>query len=241
LVAYNQDPDFGGSSAFNWVAIEESPDTTNPVPDLLLGVLPPHRFAPFRESFLGQRTFQDHDFAGAGLFNAVDDGRFAASVQLTATDRDIDGHSVAAVGIVDNNTVNGNKGMTGHNVDIAAGSCAFNWATFSTTKVFEPGSGAVPEPSIETGEIAERWFEPGGQRGDWQTGDIVFSRAFAKPPVVLLTATQAADIPERLNAVVLGVVQATTTRGFRLAARSCGLRAGISGFNWIAIGEVAAT
>jgi hypothetical protein len=239
LVAYNQDPDFGGSSAFNWVAIEEAPDATNPVPNLARGVLPPHSFAPFRESFLGRRTFKDHDFAGAGLFNAVDDGRLTASVQLTATDRGIDGHSVAAVGIVDNNTDESFKGMTAHNIDVAAGSCAFNWATFSRANVFEPGSTAVPEPSIETGEVAERWFEPGGQPGDWQTWDVVFLGRFANPPVVLLTATQAADIPERLTAVVVGVVQAETTGGFRLAARSCGLRPGLTGFNWIAIGDPA--
>lgn len=235
LAAYNQDPDFGGRTAFNWVAIEESPNATNPVPDLMVGLLPPQSFAPFRESFLGQRTFHDHDFGGSGLFDAT-----AGSVQLTATDRGIDGHSVAAVGIVDNpEDQESRKAMTAHNVDVAAGGCAFNWATFSLARVFEPGSRAVPEPNIETGEVAERWFDPGGQPGDWQTWDVAFLGRFAKPPVVLLTATQAADIPVRLTAAVVGVVQAVTTGGFRLAARSCDLRPGLAGFTWIAIGDPA--
>jgi hypothetical protein len=234
LVAYNQDPDFGGLSTFNWVAIEESPNATVPVPDLIWGVIPPQVFGAFRESGFAQRTFRDHVFAGAGLFDAS-----AASVLLTATDRGIDGHSVAAVGIVEDDQGKEGKELTAHNVDIAAGSCAFNWATFSRTKKFTPASTAVPEPIIETGEVAEHWFEPGGQPGDWRTWDVVFSGRFAKPPVVLLTAIHAADIPERLNAAAVGVIQAATTGGFRLAARSCDLRPGLTSFNWIAIGDPA--
>ena len=77
--------------------------------------------------------------------------------------------------------------MQVHNVDVAAGGCAFNWATFSLEKVFEPSSSAGPEPGIETGEVTEQWFSPGGQPGDWRTWEVPFSGRFAMTPVVLLT------------------------------------------------------
>jgi hypothetical protein len=60
LAARNADPDFGGSSGFNWVAIEASPGVTQPVPALERGVFPPRHFAPLRASFLDRRTFDDH-------------------------------------------------------------------------------------------------------------------------------------------------------------------------------------
>jgi len=231
LVAYNRDPDFGGTMAFNWVAIEESPDATTPVPDLVTGVLPlQQRFASFPDRFNGRRTFHDGGTFGAGLFDTS-----VASVQLTATDHGVDGHSVAAVGSVDNpEDLESRKAMQAHNVDVAAGGCAFNWTTFSLAKVFERGSSGR-EPAIETGAVAEQWFSPGGEPGDWKTWDVLYSGRFATPPVVLLTPAYAADIPERLNAAVVGIVQEATSDGFRLAARSCDLRGGLAGFNWIAI------
>jgi hypothetical protein len=234
FVAFNTDPDFEGFSAFNWVAIEESRDVTNQAPELKKGVMLPHEFRPFRESFLGKRTFQDHGFDGVkGLpFDSS-----AASVQLTATDHNVQGHSVPAVGIV-YNAVEGEAGaMEAHNIDIVSGACAFNWAKFFYREPFAPLG--QPEPFIETGEVAEAWFEARGQPGDWRTWNVVFSAPFAKPPLIWLTAMTPADIPVRLNTAVVGVVQSAAASGFRLAARSCDTRPGLAGFYWIAVGDPA--
>jgi hypothetical protein len=115
FVAFNTDPDFEGFSAFNWVAIEESHDVTNQAPELKMGVTSPQQFGPFRESFLRKRTFQDHAFGGAVPFVPFDSS--AASVQLTAMDQNVQGHSVPAVGIV-YNAVEGEPGsMVAHNID----------------------------------------------------------------------------------------------------------------------------
>src|SRR5947209_7040644 len=84
-----EDPDFGGLTSFNWVAIEESPDSANPVPDLITGVLPPMFFGAFRQSFGSNRTFEDHGFGGFGLFDSS-----VGPVLLTATDHNVQGHSV---------------------------------------------------------------------------------------------------------------------------------------------------
>ena len=42
----------------------------------------------------------------------------------------------------------------------------------------------------------------------------------------------------KIYAAVVGLAQAVTTSGFRLAARSCDSHPGLSGFNWLAIGPV---
>lgn len=229
----NQDPDFGGICALSWVAIQESPDAAKPVPDPRFGVFPALQFAPFRDSAFGHRSFGDHGYGGTGLDSDL------ASVQLTATDTGVQGHSVAAAGIVYNaegpQDPGPETGMTDHNIDSSGGGCAFNWATFSRASNLDPSR----EPWIDTGAVAEAWFEAGGHPGDWHTWDVGFTARFAKPPTVLLTATTAADIPERLDAAVVGVAQATSTTGFRLAARSCDTHPGLSGFNWIAIGDPA--
>jgi hypothetical protein len=239
LAVYSQDPDFGGECALSWVAIQESPDAAQDVPDLRCGVFPALQFAPFRDSALGNRTFRDHGFGGAGLDSEL------ASVQLTATDTGVDGHSVAAAGMVDNAEGQDSRPesrMTGHNTDSSGGGCAFNWATFSLSRSPEPRGTAIDatgEPRIDSGVVAEAWFEAGGHGGDWRIWDIGFAAVFGRPPIVLLTPTLAADIPARLSAAVVGVVQATSTTGFRLAARSGDTHPGLSGFNWIAIGDPA--
>jgi hypothetical protein len=237
LAARNADPDFGGSFAFNWVAIEESPGTTNPVPALAKGVFPSKHFGPLRASFLGRRTFQDHVFYLMPSDSSFLDTK-VASVQLTAIDRNVDEHSVPALGFVDNPFEEAQLDLAAHNVDLVAGGCAFNWASFSYADRFNP-AGPTAAPSVETGEVGEAWFEAGGRPGDWRTSDVVFKSPFADVPVVLMTANKPADIPVRLSPAVLGVAQAVTRRGFRLAARNTDLAAGLARFHWIAIGAPA--
>jgi hypothetical protein len=238
LAARNTDPDFGGSYAFNWVAIEESPGVTNPVPALAGGLFPRRHFAPFRESFRGHRTFRDHVFYSVPRDSRSLDTK-VASVQVTATDRGVGEHSVAAVGLVHNPFEEDQLDLAAHNVDLVEGGCAFNWATFSYAQLFDASAARTPAPSIETGEVGEAWFEPCGQPGDWRTSNVGFKSPFAEAPVVLMTANKPADIPVRLNPSVIGVAQAVTPHGFRLAARNSDLAPGLVRFHWIAIGAPA--
>jgi hypothetical protein len=235
--ARNTDPDFGGQYAFNWVAIEESAGVANPVPALEMGVFPARHFAPMCESFLGQRTFQDHVFYGREV--KLPDPN-TSSVQLTATDRNVSGHSVPAVGIV-RNTFFEDKDieLIAHNTDIVAGECAFNCAAFSFSELFDPAATTAPGPIIETGEATAAFFQPAGQPGDWHSWDIGFKSRFAQPPVVLLTASQPAGIPAESNPAVLSMVQAVTAHGFRLAGRNSDIGSGHTGFYWVAIGDPA--
>src|SRR4051812_30371016 len=89
LAARNTDPDFSGSSAFNWIAIHECPGLSGPVPAVDYGFLPPQYLAPSRESFFGNRTFHDSVY-----YSLPQQPRFldtkVASVQLTATDKNMD-------------------------------------------------------------------------------------------------------------------------------------------------------
>jgi hypothetical protein len=235
LAAYNADPHFGGSSSFNWIAVQESPEASNLLPEVEIGVLPPARFAPFCESFFARRTFQDHLVGGgAGLFDSS-----VESVQIAGTDRGVQGHVVPTAAMVTNFQEDLGKSMAAHNIDSTAGGCAFNWVKFNYNRGFDPASAAARKLSIETGEVAEAWFERGGQPGDWCTWDVTFSGRFTNPPNIFLTPTKSADIPVRLHAAVVGMVQAATTSGFRLAARSCDLQPGLAAFNWIAIGNQA--
>ena len=236
LTANNLDADAGGRMAFEWVAIEESPGERQAVPELRTGVFSALEFAPFGESRLGNRTFHDHASGATGLF----DGR-PASVHLTSTDWNVPGHSVAAVGIVDAaEDQPSRRSFLGHNVDVAAGSCAFNWSSFSLDgSVNEAENQAALQRTVDTGAVAEAWFEPGGHTGDWRTWEIGFKAPFRQPPVVLLTPTRAADVPIRLNAATVAIAQAVTSKGFRLAARSCDSLGGLSGFNWVALGQPA--
>jgi hypothetical protein len=237
LAAHNADLDFGGSYSFNWAAIEESPGVTNSVPLLDRGLFPPVHVAPFRTALGGKRSFQDHVFffPKEPVLN-----RSVASVQLTTTDQMVSEHSVAAVGIVYNPFEEPTTfDLAVHNTDISAGGCAFNWITFSYTKRLDPAAAQTPEPAIETGAVAETWFERSGQPGDWRTWDISFRSPFAAAPTILVTANKAEDIPVRLSVAVLGMVQAVTPWGFRLAARNADLGPGLAGFHWIAIGQSA--
>jgi hypothetical protein len=234
LAAQNLDADTGGRMAFAWVAVEESPGRRKAMPGLRTGVFAPLLFAPFHETLLGTRTFHDHALGANGLFDGL-----PASVHLTSTDWNVPGHSVPAIGIVDaSEDQPSRRSFLAHNVDLAGGSCAFNWSTFSMDNFSDPAQNqAMPERRVETGDVAEAWFEPGGRTGDWHTWDIHFRVPFGQPPVVLLTATRAADVPPRLSAAVVAVAQAVTGEGFRLAARSCDAAAGLSGFNWLAVGH----
>jgi hypothetical protein len=231
LAARNADRDFGGSYAFNWVAIEESAGVENPVPALEMNVFPSRHFAPLGESFGGNRTFGDHVFYGRDA--SLPDPRIS-SVQLTASDRNVSGHSVPAVGIVSRPFEDNDLDLAAHNTDIVAGDCAFNCVAFSFSELFDPAA-VTPEPAIETGEVAVAFFQPTGRPGDWNTWDIDFKNPFAQPPVVLLTPNKPAAIPAESNPAVLGVVQNVTRQSFRLAARNSDFGSGRTGFYWIAI------
>ena len=235
LAARNADPDFGGFSAFNWIAIEETPGVENAVPALQKGLFPPRHFDPAFESFLGNRSFEDHVYyemhnPPISLDNNV------ASVQLTATNQSVTEHNVAAVGIINNPVEVQQLDLAAHNVDITAGGCAFYGAAFSYENSIASGA-AGSELQIDTGAVEEEWFEPSGHPGDWQTWDVVFASPFSELPVVLLTPYKPIDIPVRLSPAVLGMVQALTTGGFRIAARNSDIGRGLAGFFWIAIGK----
>jgi hypothetical protein len=118
-----------------------------------------------------------------------------SSVQLTATDRNVNGHSVPAVGIVSRPFEDNSLDLAAHNTDIVTGECAFDCAAFSFSELFDSATATTPEPLIEAGEVVAAFFQPTGRPGDWHTWDIGFRNPFAQPPVVLLTASQPADIP----------------------------------------------
>lgn len=162
-----------------------------------------------------------------------------AAILLTATDQNVKGHSVPAVGALQSRFVIG-VGPTTHlaarNSDLVSGSCAFHWAAFSHNRLFDTSDTSSNEPRIETGEVAAAWFEPSGQPGDWHTWDIHFRDQFADSPIVLLTASKPKETPLELNPAVVGVAQAVTPLGFRLAARNSDIGNGHTGFNWVAIG-----
>ncbi len=234
LAARNAEPDFGGSYAFNWVAIEESAGIPNEVPAFETGTAPPRHFGAFRDTAFGNRTFRDHVFYGADV--RLPDPS-SSSVQLTSTDLGTTGHSVPAAGIVSHPFEDNSVDLTAHNTDIVAGACAFQFAAFSFSRKFDPATGTSAELSIETGYAPPASFQPSGKPGDWNTWNITFKSPFARLPVVLVTACKTTDIPEELNPAVLGVVQALTPNGFRLAARSSDIGSGHAGFYWIAIGD----
>jgi hypothetical protein len=235
LAARNADPDFGGFSAFNWIAIEEAPGVENSVPALQTGVFPPRHFAAAFESGLGNRTFNDHVYYGMDNPPISLDNN-AASVQLTATDQNVAEHEVTAVGMVNNPFEVQQLDLAAHNVDLVAGGCAFYGAAFSYKNLIQAGAPGS-DLRIDTGQVDENWFEPSGQLGDWQTWNVGFATPFNQLPVVLLTPYKPIDIPVRLSPAVLGMVQALTTRGFRIAARNSDIGRGLAGFFWVAIGK----
>ena len=157
-------------------------------------------------------------------------------MQLTATDQNVTEHSVTAVGMVSNPFEVPQLDLAAHNVDIPAGGCAFSGAAFSYNNVIASGSPGS-DLLIDTGTVEEEWFEPSGHPGDWQTWNVVFATPFSELPIVLVTPYKPIDIPGRLNPAVLGMVQALTTRGFRIAARNSDIGRGLAGFFWIAIGN----
>jgi hypothetical protein len=108
----------------------------------------------------------------------------------------------------------------------------------SQSPVVQPGP---PEPCIETGEVAETWFEARGQPGDWRTWNIAFSAPFAKPPLILADSHDAGryscSIKRRGNG--RRSICDSQRLSSSLAARSCDTRPGLAGFYWIAIGDPA--
>jgi hypothetical protein len=228
------------------MAVLETPGIAHQVPDVSTGVLPPLFFGPADAP--GAQS-------GTPSVDQLDTG--SAAVLLTATDQGVTGHSVAAVGVLRNDFTEGigkSTSLVARNSDCAKGGCAFNWARFPLNKVFVPGTvvdgftvdaqgvpnsiteGPVPEFSIETGEVAAERFQPSGVAGDWRTWDIRFTDRFAAAPVVLVTADKAEATPPQANPAVVGIAQAVTPHGFRLAARNSDFGAGEAGFNWVAIG-----
>jgi hypothetical protein len=63
------------------------------------------------------------------------------------------------------------------------------------------------------------------------TWEIGFKNQLAQPPVVLLTPNKPAGIAAESNPAVVGVVQAVTSHGFRLAARNSDIGSGHTGLN----------
>lgn len=221
-------------------------DSAHQVPDLSTGIVPALHFAP-------NNTPQ----AEAATASLPELDTSAAVVMLTPTDQDVHGHSIAAVGALGNrfeDAVGQPRRLSGYNPDLASGACAFNWARFPFNEFFQPGrvseqvttdANGVPiridevitqEPFIETGEVAAAHFAPSGQQGDWQIWDVRFKDAFAAAPTVLLTAKKAGKTLPEANPAVVGVVQAVTPHGFRLAARNSDCSGGETGFQWVALG-----
>jgi hypothetical protein len=226
------------------MAVRETPGITQTVPDASIGVLSPLFYGP-----AGAPNSQ----AGTPTISQLSTN--STVVLLTATDQNVNGHSVAAVGALRSVFVEGigkSTALVARNPDIVGGGCAFNWARFPLDAVFDPGlftlrigvdnkgspaeiATFVPEIMVETGEVPAARFQPSGQPGDWHTWDVHFSDSFATTPVVLLTANKAKTTPPEANPAVAGVVQAVTAHGFRLAARNSDLGSGETGFYWVAL------
>jgi hypothetical protein len=143
---------------------------------------------------------------------------------------------VPAVGIVSNPFEDLSLNLIAHNTDLVAGACAFQFAAFSFSQKFDPAGGTNSELSVETGQAAPASFQSSGKLGDRNAWDITFKWPFTRLPVVLVTACKPRDISEELNPAVLGMVQALTPNGFRLAGRNSDIGSGHAGFYWIAIG-----
>jgi hypothetical protein len=158
-------------------------------------------------------------------------------VQLTATDQHVTEHEVVAMGMINNPSEVSQLDVAAHNIDVVAGGCAFYGAAFSYSSVIASGASGGSDLRIDTGQVAESWFEASGHPGDWQTWNVFFAAPFNQLPVVLLTPYKPIDVPVRLSPAVLGMVQALTTRGFRIAARNSDIGRGLAGFFWAAIGN----
>src|SRR5271165_1421232 len=233
-----------GFTAFNWMAVRETPGIKQLVPDVSIGVLPPLFFGP-----VGAPNSE------AGTTTISEVSTDSGAVLLTATDQNVSGHSVAAVGALRSvfvERIGKSSALVARNPDIVSGDCAFNWASFTFNAVFDPDAFTlrttvddkgspmeietpVPEIQIETGEVSPARFQPSGQPGDWHTWEVNFSDSFSTTPVVLLTPNKAKTTLPEANPAVVGVVQAVSPHGFRLAARNSDLGSGETGFYWVAL------
>ncbi|MGD0125405.1 MAG: hypothetical protein ABSF46_08610 [Terriglobia bacterium] len=247
LAARNATRSQGGSTAFSWLAMREPvpsnvdveldihgtpmvagtyvnepvlPLATLPVPDLSMGVVPPLSFAP-AGAFGDLQTWPTPGVPDPNQ----------SSVLMAPTNLNVTVNNVAAVGLVNRAHIADPFLLTARNSDCASGACAFYWAAFSHSNLFNPQ--AKPEPSIETGEVNTLSFPPSGQTGDWQFVDIYFADPFLNAPVVLLTAHSAIS---STRAAVVGIARDVTPYGFRLAMRNSDCGAGVAGFYWAAIG-----
>jgi hypothetical protein len=236
-----------GFAGFNWLAVRETPGVMHDVPNLSLGVLSPRVF--------GAADSGNHQIESATL---VQLDTASAAVLLTATDQDVDGQSVAAIGTLRTDCVEGAghaTGLAAYNPDCAGGACGFNWARLPFNEALNRNSpvrqdavdagGAardrlqppMPDLHVETGELPAARFQPAGQSGDWQKWEIRFKDRFAAAPILLVTGYKPEATPPETNPAVVGVVQDVTPDGFRLAARNSDVGSGDTGFYWIALGS----
>jgi hypothetical protein len=222
-----------GETAFTWVAMcdtaEKDPigtPLTHDVPGLRVGALAPRSFAPDGEIGDLQTWPTPRNFSPLGV--EVDPFSIElSSVLMTPANLNVTTNNVAAVGLVDRPQADGLAVLTARNSDSARGECAFYWAVFAQSALFDSSK---REPSIETG-AAFSSFAPSGSFGDWQFEDIYFSDPFLTPPVILLSGL---IVNHRL--AVVGLAQDVTPYGFRLAMRNADIIGGPAGCSWAAIG-----
>lgn len=215
-----------GFAALNWIAIQKTPGVVHDVPDVKMGIVPPILFGPAGS----------HGDQGGVPQPLTETDTTTAAMLLTASDHNVNGHSVPSVGVLKSRFIHRpSSHLAARNSDVVAGGCSFNWASFSY-EAFFARDGGNSEPSIEIGETKDTSFQPSGRPGDWQTWDIQFTTPFKESPLILITAKKPKGTPAKLNPAVVGVAQQVTPFGFRLAARNSDCSDGTTGFQWAAIG-----
>lgn len=218
LAARNSDCS-SGSAGFDWMAVLETPgqQIQRPV-SLRVGVVQQKWF----NADCVPGDWQHWDVIYRTPFPKT------PVVLLTASNLNIQGNNAAVVGTSRDST-GASFTLAARNSDCQPGDCAFYHLALSPPE----GEGRT-DLFVDTGEVPARTLHRDCHPGDWDSGDIYFSRSFLTSPFVFLTANNKGVVSK--NAAVVGIARNVTTHGFTLAARNSDCSIGEAGFYWVAIG-----
>jgi hypothetical protein len=134
--------------------------------------------------------------------------------------------------------------VSARNSDCASGKAGINWMAVQETEGTEQG-GPV---GLRMGMVNPKHFWRDCDVGDWNGWDVDYHWELEGDHVELLTANDVNITPfyrgywphtglRYHNAAVVGIVRESTSKGFRLAARSSDSHEGDCGFNYVALSE----
>jgi hypothetical protein len=246
LAARNADVN-AGEAALYWLALLETDDLQPRSEMLRMGTMDPRHFMAGERKSWSVKFSQpnlpvipavfltaSNLFVGLGSIHTVESWYIPFEGEVSYGNFTPVGPNAAVVGSVRQQT-GWSFQLAGFNTDCGWGYCNFQYLALARL-IGGTNPEGVSDAFVDSGVVGPQGFSPSCQKGDWKSWYVWFDQAFLTPPTVLVTANNHHVVPPTDNPAVVGMARYVTPNGFRLFGRNSDCAAGMTGFDWVAVG-----